>query len=154
MDVFDAVELSTCTVYNMYNTFKLWLLVVLIHEFFSFPCSLQCIYVGPAEVASAANSGPPDLPFTCVTCGERSPTLAQHRVHERSHTGNFPHYCNHCKRGFLNKTQYEGHMNKHLGLRPHLCQICNKGFRVRSDCTRHERCIHGFHKSSTTHDTG
>ena len=51
--------------------------------------------------------------FECPYCSKKFSTQSNLKVHEAAaHTGNYPHKCNLCQRGFNRKKLFEKHLEK------------------------------------------
>ena len=49
-------------------------------------------------------------------------------LHMMSHTGEKPHVCSDCSKGFVTKHELKLHMMIHTGEKPHVCLDCGKAF--------------------------
>ncbi|KAL8591664.1 hypothetical protein ACOMHN_056780 [Nucella lapillus] len=50
--------------------------------------------------------------------------------------------CPHCPAAYTSQANYRDHLNKHTGERPHLCGQCGRGFAYRSMLTTHAAFVH------------
>ncbi|XP_069033687.1 zinc finger protein 497-like isoform X1 [Embiotoca jacksoni] len=108
-----------------------------------------------AKRADGEENRPPDAPFSCGVCGKRLKSEALLAAHGRIHTGDKPHRCAVCLRGFrraacLKQHHVRVHLKVRAGAAPHAarrkscatgkefpCSICSKVFRFRSLLASH-----------------
>ncbi|XP_076769337.1 zinc finger protein 431-like isoform X2 [Arvicanthis niloticus] len=72
---------------------------------------------------------------------EQCQTSRSHERHERSHTGEKPHECNHCGKAFSCHSSLQKHKRTHTGEKPHECNQCGKAFSHQSGLQYHNRAL-------------
>lgn len=80
-----------------------------------------------------------ERPYGC-TYGNCDKKFARHEtaiIHLRTHTGEKPHVCQICHRGFISSGHLTGHMRSHNGIKTHECNVCRKRFASSSSLKVH-----------------
>ncbi|XP_049283319.1 zinc finger protein 501-like [Anopheles funestus] len=78
--------------------------------------------------------------YACRQCGKVFAKLDCLTQHERIHSQTRPYACDQCPKTFIQLAHLRIHKRaRHSGERPHLCGICNRGFRCRTALTVHGR---------------
>ncbi|XP_052890138.1 zinc finger protein 250-like [Anopheles moucheti] len=78
--------------------------------------------------------------YACQQCGKVFAKLDCLTQHERIHSQTRPYACDQCPKTFIQLAHLRIHKRaRHSGERPHLCGICNRGFRARTALTVHGR---------------
>ncbi|KAG4072939.1 hypothetical protein HA402_006619 [Bradysia odoriphaga] len=67
--------------------------------------------------------------YVCSQCGKKSNSVALHKSHTRTHTGEKPYSCSHCQKTFAFKQSLRSHILVHTGSKPYTCNICFAQFR-------------------------
>ncbi|KAM4591795.1 uncharacterized protein PAE49_018735 [Odontesthes bonariensis] len=91
--------------------------------------------------------------ISCEVCGKKFPNASQHRLHQRSHTGEKPYHCEVCGKSYRLKELLRDHRYTHSGQKPYSCSLCNKTFNMAASFTRH-RSIHTGETPHSCHACG
>ncbi|KAL3267105.1 hypothetical protein HHI36_011245 [Cryptolaemus montrouzieri] len=109
--------------------------------------------------------------FTCEKCGKTSKVRAEHRRHMKthsdpeigkmmcnicgkkvrdlkkhmhSHTGERPHICSFCQKGFTSPYALKVHTRQHTNERPYVCNICSSAYPQKVSLVSHLKSKHGI----------
>ncbi|XP_065076330.1 transcription factor IIIA-like [Ochlerotatus camptorhynchus] len=77
--------------------------------------------------------------WTCQECGERFWRKLQLKHHSFRHTGQYPHQCDHCDKGFMNLKSLRNHRTTHA---IHKCDSCTAEFTRWTDLVAHRKLQH------------
>ncbi|EAA08417.4 AGAP003056-PA [Anopheles gambiae str. PEST] len=78
--------------------------------------------------------------YACRQCGKVFAKLDCRAQHERIHSQTRPYGCDQCSQTFIQLGHLRIHKRaRHSGERPHVCAVCNRGFRCRTALTVHGR---------------
>ncbi|XP_075437245.1 histone-lysine N-methyltransferase PRDM9-like [Ascaphus truei] len=80
-----------------------------------------------------------ERPHVCGECGKGFSRLSHLITHKRTHTGERPYVCGECGKGFSVLSSLNLHKRTHTGERPYVCGECGKGFSVLSSLNLHKR---------------
>ena len=80
---------------------------------------------------------------TCEKKFKNSRSLKLHKKEQHTNSDELPFKCTICpNKGFMSNNKFSDHMNYHTGNKPHKCNFCEKGFADGSSRLRHEKSIH------------
>ncbi|XP_026580486.1 zinc finger protein 664-like [Pseudonaja textilis] len=80
-----------------------------------------------------------EKPHICTECGKGFRLLSNLISHKRIHTGEKPFKCMECGKTFTYRKQLSSHQLIHTGEKPYRCMECGKGFGQHSKLTTHQR---------------
>jgi KRAB domain-containing zinc finger protein len=83
-------------------------------------------------------------PYICEMCGKEFATIFEVRNHTSIHTGDYKFLCNKDECDFKTNFAYhmKQHTYTHTGEKPHQCHICGRGFRGSGHLNRHVKNVH------------
>uniref|UniRef100_A0AAY5L6Q9 C2H2-type domain-containing protein n=1 Tax=Esox lucius TaxID=8010 RepID=A0AAY5L6Q9_ESOLU len=85
---------------------------------------------GTVSGLSATRRAPTgDRPHKCLVCRKGFNNKNHLKTHQRIHTGERPHWCKECGKCFNRKGDLATHMRTHTGEKPYQCSVCGKSFR-------------------------
>ncbi|XP_058443229.1 transcription factor IIIA-like [Malaya genurostris] len=77
--------------------------------------------------------------WSCSECEERFWRKLQLKQHSFKHTGQYPHRCNICEKGFMNLKSFRNHRTYHA---LHKCESCTAEFTRWTDLVAHRKLQH------------
>nr|KAF6407793.1 PR/SET domain 9 [Molossus molossus] len=84
-----------------------------------------------------------EKPHVCRECGRGFTCKSNLIRHQRTHSGEKPYVCRECGRGFTCKSDLITHQRTHSGEKPYVCRECGRGFTQKSNLIRHQRTHSG-----------
>ncbi|XP_077495864.1 uncharacterized protein LOC144106794 [Amblyomma americanum] len=78
----------------------------------------------------------------CHLCPYTTVHRTHMKDHQRMHSGERPHQCSHCGKGFVQKRHLVDHLCTHTGEKPFHCQLCPIMFTRKSSLAAHMRKQH------------
>ena len=92
-----------------------------------------------------------EKPYTCKHCKKSFSQSSNCRIHERIQTGGKPYTCKYCKKSFGDSSICKQHERTHTGEKPYTCKYCKKSFSTSSGCIQHKRTDTGEKPYSCKH---
>ncbi|KFB35966.1 AGAP003056-PA-like protein [Anopheles sinensis] len=97
-------------------------------------------YSSPSARKRHENTHTHRIHYRCAVCGKEFTKLDCLTQHERIHSQTRPYACDQCPSRFIQLAHLRIHKRaRHSGERPHVCAICNRGFRCRTGLKVHGR---------------
>ena len=84
--------------------------------------------------------------ISCRIC-RKVVTQGAYKRHMRIHSGQFPHQCQYCSKGYINRSDLQGHMSQHTGIKEFRCSFCNAEFAFKNVLKKHMIIVHDFNAS-------
>lgn len=82
-----------------------------------------------------------ERPHMCEGCGKGFKSLSQLAVHRRTHMEGM-HECNECQRKFKTKHHLDRHLVVHTGVKPYSCMYCTYTCNVKGNINKHIKTVH------------
>ena len=116
-------------------------------------CSKDCKFPSRLKFHMRChNSVKTDTKVTCSLCGKQLATKSGLKFHIEGVHSQYRHYvCDFCGQKFAGQSGLKAHRFLHTGENPHVCSICHKGFRKKSMLFTHELRMHN--KPHVDHET-
>uniref|UniRef100_A0AAQ4PJT2 C2H2-type domain-containing protein n=1 Tax=Gasterosteus aculeatus aculeatus TaxID=481459 RepID=A0AAQ4PJT2_GASAC len=89
----------------------------------------------PRPTRAKQHSG--DRPHVCSICQKGFLLMSQLKQHELLHSGVKPHKCEECSKEFRTPQNYHRHLLIHTGEKPYECVVCNRKFRQSNQLKSH-----------------
>ncbi|EMP26014.1 Zinc finger and SCAN domain-containing protein 2 [Chelonia mydas] len=80
-----------------------------------------------------------ERPHRCADCRKGFAQLAHLKRHQLTHTGELPYNCTICGKSFAESSSLRIHQRAHTGERPYRCADCGKGFARVTHLGMHQR---------------
>uniref|UniRef100_A0AAQ6IH03 C2H2-type domain-containing protein n=1 Tax=Anabas testudineus TaxID=64144 RepID=A0AAQ6IH03_ANATE len=93
--------------------------------------------------------GSGERPHTCDVCGKGFTLKQLLRNHQRLHAEVRPFRCEQCGKSFYRADTLKGHQRIHTGERPFSCETCGKCFIQKSALKMHQKTSHSGENSLT-----
>ncbi|XP_044212855.1 zinc finger protein 408 isoform X1 [Thunnus albacares] len=91
-----------------------------------------------------------EKPYPCAECDQNFSQKQELRRHMLSHTGG-GFLCSYCGKSLRDPHTLKSHERLHTGERPHRCFICGKGYTVATKLRRHIKSSHLMEKPHSCH---
>ncbi|XP_069580665.1 zinc finger protein 408 [Brachyistius frenatus] len=91
-----------------------------------------------------------EKPFSCPECSQTFSQKPELRRHMFSHTGG-GFLCSYCGKSLRDPHSLKSHERLHTGERPHRCPVCGKGYTLATKLRRHVRSSHLNEKLYSCH---
>uniref|UniRef100_A0A182QM72 C2H2-type domain-containing protein n=1 Tax=Anopheles farauti TaxID=69004 RepID=A0A182QM72_9DIPT len=103
-------------------------------------CYCGAIYTTGNALKRHENTHTLRVRYGCEQCGKQFAKMDCLTQHVRIHTQTRPYACEQCPKAFIQLAHLRIHHRAcHSGERPHWCGVCNRGFRCRTALTVHGR---------------
>ena len=80
-----------------------------------------------------------ERPHVCTKCGKGFKQFSHLKYHLRIHSDVRMYKCEYCGKGFNQKGNLQAHIRGHTGEKPYKCDICDKRFTMASTLNTHKR---------------